>query len=70
MDEPKTLNHSKWEYKYHVVFIHKYRKKSLFVESRSQLGEVFRDLAKRKECEIEEGHVMADHVHMLKAISP
>ncbi len=63
MDEPKTLNHSKWECKYHVVFIPKYRKKSLYVELRPHLGQVLRDLAKRKECEIEEGHVMADHVH-------
>ena len=70
MDEPKTLNHSKWECKYHVVFIPKYRKKSLYVELRPHLGEIFRNLAKRKECEIEEGHVMADHIHMLIAIPP
>ncbi len=63
MDEPQTLNHSKWECKYHVVFIPKYRKKTLYVELRPHLGEVFRDLAKRKGCEIQEGHVMADHVH-------
>ena len=68
MDEPKTLNHSKWECKYHVVFIPKYRKKSLYMELRPHLGEVFRELAKRRECEIEEGHVMADHVHMLISI--
>ena len=70
MDEPKTLNHSKWECKYHVVFIPKYRKKTIYVELRPHLGVVFRDLAKRKGCEIEEGHVMADHVHMLISIPP
>jgi len=70
MDEPQTLNHSKWECKYHVVFIPKYRKKTIYVELRPHLGEVFRDLAKRKGCEIEEGHVMSDHVHMLIAIPP
>ena len=70
MDEPKTLNHSKWECKYHVVFIPKYRKKALYVELRPHLGTVFRELARRKECEILEGHVMADHVHMLIAIPP
>ena len=48
----------------------KYRKKSIYVELRSHLGEVFRDLAKRKGCEIEEGHVMSGHVHMLIAIPP
>jgi len=70
MDEPKTLNHSKWECKYHVVFIPKYRRKSIYAGLRPYLGEVFRDLAKRKECEIEEGHVMSDHVHMMISIPP
>ena len=63
MDEPKTLNHSKWECKYHIVFIPKYRRKSLYKELRPKIGAVFRELARRKGCEIEEGHVMVDHVH-------
>ena len=70
MDEAKTLNHSKWECKYHVVFIPKYRRKSLFKELRRDLGQVFRELARRKGCEIEEGHVMSDHVHMMISIPP
>ena len=70
MDNAKTLNHSKWECKYHVVFIPKYRKKSLYTELRKELGSVFRELARRKECEIEEGHVMSDHVHMMISIPP
>ena len=70
MDEPRTLNHSKWECKYHVVFIPKYRRKSLYVEIRPEIGKVFRELARRKECEIEEGHVMVDHVHMMISIPP
>ena len=70
MDEPRTLNHSKCECKYHVVFIPKYRRKSLYVEIRPEIGKVFRELARRKECEIEEGHVMADHVHMMISIPP
>jgi len=70
MDEPRTLNHSKWECKYHVVFIPKYRRKTLYTEIRADLGKVFRELARRKECEIEEGHVMIDHVHMMIAIPP
>ena len=70
MDESKTLNHSRWECKYHVVFIPKYRRKSLYVELRPHLGEVFRELARRKECEILEGHVMPDHVHMMMSIPP
>ena len=70
MDEPRTLNHSKWECKYHVVFIPKYRRKSLYVEIRPEIRKVFRELARRKESEIEEGHVMADHVHMMISIPP
>ena len=70
MDEPKTLNHSKWECKYHVVFIPKYRRKALFKELRPHLGSVFRELARRKECEVEEGHIMQDHIHMMISIPP
>ena len=66
----ESLKHTKWECKYHVVFIPKYRKKRLYHELRQHLGAVFRDLARQKECQIEEGHLMADHVHMLLAIPP
>ena len=64
------LNHATWECKYHVVFTPKYRKKVLFGKIKRQLGQVFHDLARRKECRIEEGHLMPDHVHMLISIPP
>src|SRR5262245_57692916 len=64
------LNHATWECKYHVVFTPKYRKKLLFEQIRRHLGNVFRELAERKECQIEEGHWMLDHVHMLISIPP
>ena len=70
MDESKTLNHTRYECKYHVVFIPKYRKKQLYEELRKYLGEVFRELARQKECEILEGHLMPDHVHMMISIPP
>jgi len=70
MDEYRSLNHSVWDCKYHVVFIPKYRKKALFGQLRRDLGDVFRSLAKRKESEILEGHLMPDHVHMLISIPP
>jgi len=70
MDEYESLSHTKWECKYHVVFIPKYRRKTLYVELRKHLGEVFRHLAQQKESRIEEGHLMSDHVHMLIAIPP
>ena len=64
MDEYQSLNHTKWECKYHVVFIPKCRRRTLYVQLRKDLGEVFRRLATQKECRIEEGHLMSDHVHM------
>ena len=70
MDELESLWHTKWECKYHVVFIPKCRRKVLYQELRRHLGEVFRSLAKRKESEIEEGHLRPDHVHMMIAIPP
>jgi len=66
----RSLNHTKWECKYHVVFIPKYRKKVLYHELRVHLGEVFRKLAEQKESRVEEGHLMADHVHMMLSIPP
>jgi putative transposase len=60
----------RWECKYHVVFIPKCRRKTLYEKLRPHLGEVFKKLAEQKECRIEEGHLMADHVHMLISIPP
>ena len=70
MDEQGSLNHTKWECKYHVVFIPKCRRKTLYQELRQYLGEVFRRLAEQKESQIEEGHLRPDHVHMMIAIPP
>ena len=70
MDEPESLSHSKWECKYHVIFIPKCRRKTLYEQLRRHLGEVFRKLAEQKESRILEGHLMSDHVHMLIAIPP
>jgi len=70
MEDYDSLCHSVWECKYHVVFIPKYRKKSIYGELRRQLGEVFRTLARQKESSVEEGHLVSDHVHMLISIPP
>ena len=70
MNALESLKHTTWECKYHVVFIPKYRKKVLYQQLRWELGTVFRDLAQRQESEIIEGHLMADHVHMLISIPP
>ena len=63
MRQVNSLNHARWECKYHIVFIPKYRRKALFGQIRKELAEVFHNLARQKESLIEEGHLMPDHVH-------
>jgi putative transposase len=58
MREVNSLNHTRWECKYHIVFIPKYRRKVLFGQIRKEMGEVFHRLAGQKESLIEEGHLM------------
>ena len=70
MNEYQALSHTTWDCKYHVVFIPKCRRKTLYFELRKHLGEVFHDLASQKESRIVEGHLMPDHVHMLISIPP
>ena len=70
MNEYESLSHTTWDCKYHVVFIPKCRRKTLYQELRRHLGEVFRRLALQKESKVEEGHLMPDHVHMLLSIPP
>jgi REP-associated tyrosine transposase len=70
MDTLASLNHSVWDCKYHVVFIPKCRRRTLYGELRRHLGEVFRQLALQKQSRIEEGQLLPDHVHMLIAIPP
>jgi putative transposase len=66
----ESLSHSKWDCKYHIVFIPKCRKAALYRELRKPLGEMFRHLAEQKESRIEEGHLLVDHVHMFISIPP
>ena len=70
INDYQRLSHSVWECKYHVVFIPKYRRKTLFGVIRKDLGIVLKDLARQKGSEIQEGHLMSDHVHMLISIPP
>ncbi len=66
----ESLAHTRWECKYHVVFIPKFRRKVLYRQVRRFLGPVFRELASHKECKIEEGNLCTDHVHMLLSVPP
>lgn len=70
MNNPMSLSHTRWECKYHVVFIPKCRRRTLYAQLRRNLGEVFHNLARQKESRIEEGHFLPDHVHMLISIPP
>ena len=65
-----SLSHTKWECKYHVVFIPKCRRRVIYQGIRKHLGQTFHALARQKECQIEEGHLMPDHVHMLISVPP
>ena len=66
----KSLAHSRWECKDHVVFIPKYRRKAIYGEIRASVGGIFHELARQKECRIVEGHLLADHVHLWIEIPP
>ena len=70
MEDYQSMSHTRWQCKYHIVFIPKYRRKALYGVVRKKLGEVFHRLAEHKDCKIEEGHIMPDHVHMLISIPP
>ena len=65
-----SLSHTKWLCKYHIVFTPKYRRKVIYNQIRSDVGEILRRLCEYKGVEIIEGHLMPDHVHMLVAIPP
>ena len=66
----QSLSHSRWNCKFHVVFVPKRRRKTLFGNIRTKLGPIFHELARQKECRIVEGHLCSDHVHMCIEIPP
>lgn len=66
----QKLSHTCWDCKYHVVYIPKRRKKRIFGQLRRHLGEIFHELASQRSCEIVEGHLMPDHVHICISIPP
>ena len=70
MRDYKSLAHTRWDCKYHVVFIPKKRQKLIYGHLRKFLGEIFHELSARKGCKIEEGHLMKDHVHMCLSVPP
>ena len=70
MKEYQSMSHTRWDCKYHVVYIPKRRKKKVFGAVRRNLGEMLHELASHKESKIVEGHLMPDHIHMCISIPP
>jgi len=70
MHEWQSLSHVKWECKYHVVFIPKYRKKVFYGRMRRKIGQILRELCKYKGVDLLEGHAMSDHIHLCLSIPP
>ena len=70
MKEYQSLSHTRWDCKYHIVFIPKMRKKTIFGALRKHLGAMFKELASHKESQVVEGHLLPDHVHMCLSIPP
>jgi putative transposase len=70
MKEYQSLSHTRWDCKYHIVFISKRRKKAVFGALRKHLGDIFRELALQRESKVVEGQLMIDHVHMCLSIPP
>ena len=70
MKDWRSLAHTKWECKYHIVFVPKYRKKALYGKTRRRIGEILRELCRHKDVTLLEGHTMPDHIHMCLSIPP
>ena len=64
MERFESLSHVRWECKYHVVFIPKYRRKVIYGKMRAAIGRILRDLCAQKGVEFLEGHARPDHIHM------
>ena len=70
MHDWSSLSHVRWDCKYHIVFVPKYRKKKLYGKFRRRVGEIIRDLCRQRGVELLEGHLMADHIHMCLSVPP
>ena len=70
MRNGQSLSHTRWECKYQIVWVPKYRRKTLYGRIRQELGDVFHDLARQKDSRILEGHLQLDHIHVLMSIPP
>ena len=70
MNDIKSLSHSKWRCKYHIVFAPKYRRLEVYGKLKTDIGEILRKLCEQKNVNIIEAHACPDHIHMLVEIPP
>ena len=70
MHDWTSLSHVRWDCKYHIVFVPKYRQKRLYGKFRTRVGQIIRDLCRQRGVELLEGHLMSDHVHMCLKVPP
>ena len=70
MNDDSSLSHTRWNFKYHIVFVPKYRRKVIYGKLRVEIGAILRQLCAYKDVEIIEAHAMPDHIHMLVKIPP
>ena len=68
MNDVKSLSHTSWNCKYHIVFAPKYRRKVFYEEKRLQIGKILRELCQWKGITIIEAEVCSNHIHMLLEI--
>ena len=69
-NDDSSLSHTRWNCKYHIAFIPKYRRKAIYGKLRGDIGQILRQLCEYKGVEIIEAHAMSDHIHMLVRIPP
>jgi putative transposase len=70
MHDWESLSHVRWDCKYHIVFVPKFRKKKLYGKFRNRVGEILRDLCRQRGVDLLEGHLMPDHIHMCISVPP
>ena len=70
MHEWESLSHVRWECKYHVVIVPKYRRKVIYGRLKREIGKIIRDLCRQRGVELLEGHAMPDHIHLCLSIPP
>ena len=70
MKDWRSQSHVKWDCKYHVVIVPKYRRRKFYGSLRVEIGKILRDLCRQQDIELVKGNALPDHVHLLLSIPP